>query len=195
MNVQPVSTPPSTSAASVNVPPARYRYQLSRLIFGNARSFAPIMIGIRKLPSVAGTDGTRNRKIMMMPCIVKNLLYVSDATRSGCGVSSSSRIRPANASADKEEERDRDQVQHRDPLVVSGQQPAQQAVLVVDVVPLWQCCCALVRQRNDRVIRECGRAHGFTISCVVPRWAWWGPQRRTGTSSTSAAPGYSIANS
>ena len=34
---------------------------------------------------------------MMMPCMVKSLLYVSDATRSGCGVSSSRRIRPANA--------------------------------------------------------------------------------------------------
>ncbi len=74
-----------------------YRYQLRRLIFGKARSFAPIMIGIRKFPSVAGTEGTRNRKIMMMPCMVKNLLYVSDATRSGWGVSSSRRIRPANA--------------------------------------------------------------------------------------------------
>src|ERR1035437_5278381 len=55
------------------------------------------MIGIRKLPSVAGTDGTRNRKTMMTPCMVKNLLYVSDGTRSGCGVSSSRRIRPAKA--------------------------------------------------------------------------------------------------
>ncbi len=34
---------------------------------------------------------------MMMPCIVKNLLYVSDETRSGCGVNNSNRIRPANA--------------------------------------------------------------------------------------------------
>ena len=34
---------------------------------------------------------------MMMPCMVKNLLYVSAATRSGCGVSSSRRIRPAKA--------------------------------------------------------------------------------------------------
>ena len=55
------------------------------------------MIGMRKFPSVAGTDGTRNRKIITMPCIEKNLLYVSDATRSGCGVSNSSRMRPANA--------------------------------------------------------------------------------------------------
>src|ERR1700722_12856104 len=85
VNVQPVSTPPAIIAVSVIAPPTRYRYQLSRLILGKARSLAPTMMGIRKLPSVAGTDGTRNRKTMMMPCIVKNLLYVSDDTRSGCG--------------------------------------------------------------------------------------------------------------
>jgi hypothetical protein len=97
VKVQPVSTPPSTRAASVMVPPMRYRYQLKRLILGNARSRAPSMIGMRKFPRVAGTDGTRNRKTMMMPCMVKSLLYVSEATRSGCGVSSSRRMRPANA--------------------------------------------------------------------------------------------------
>ena len=41
---------------------------------GNARSFAPIMIGIRKLPSVAGIDGIRKKNTMMTPCIVKSLL-------------------------------------------------------------------------------------------------------------------------
>ena len=49
-------------------------YQLSRLIFGNARSFAPIMIGIRKLPSVAGIDGIRKKNTMMTPCIVNTRL-------------------------------------------------------------------------------------------------------------------------
>ena len=34
------------------------RYQLNKLILGKARSFVPSMIGIRKFPSVAGTDGT-----------------------------------------------------------------------------------------------------------------------------------------
>jgi hypothetical protein len=49
VNVQPVSTPPKINAASVKVPPARYRYQLSRLIF-------------------------RNRNTMMIPCIENILL-------------------------------------------------------------------------------------------------------------------------
>ena len=74
VKVHPVSTPPSTSAASRNVPPIMYRYQLSKLIFGNAKSFAPIMIGTRKFPITAGIDGTRNMNTMMMPCMVKNLL-------------------------------------------------------------------------------------------------------------------------
>src|SRR5580693_8177243 len=79
VNVQPVSTPPVIIAVSVITPPTRYRYQLSRLILGKARSLAPIMIGIQKFPSVAGTDGTRKRKTMITPCMVKTLLYVSEA--------------------------------------------------------------------------------------------------------------------
>ena len=67
-------------------------YQLSRLIRGNARSFAPIMIGIRKLPSTAGIDGIRKKNTITMPCIVNIRLYMSGSIRSAAGVSSSSRI-------------------------------------------------------------------------------------------------------
>ena len=49
-------------------------YQLSRLMRGNARSFAPIMIGIRKLPSTAGIDGIRKKNTMITPCMVNSLL-------------------------------------------------------------------------------------------------------------------------
>ena len=52
-------------------------YQLSRLSFGNARSRAPIMSGIRKLPSTAGIDGIRKKKIMTTPCSVNSWLYAS----------------------------------------------------------------------------------------------------------------------
>ena len=45
-------------------------YQDSRLMRGKARSFAPIMIGMKKLPSVAGIDGTRKKNTMMTPCMV-----------------------------------------------------------------------------------------------------------------------------
>ena len=51
-----------------------YRYQLIRLMRGNARSFVPHMIGIRKFPSVAGTDGTRKKNTMMTPWSVNALL-------------------------------------------------------------------------------------------------------------------------
>ena len=61
-------------AATANTAPPMYMYQLSRLIFGNARSRAPSISGSRKFPSTAGTDGTRNRKIITMPCMVKSLL-------------------------------------------------------------------------------------------------------------------------
>ena len=49
-------------------------YQLSKLIFGNARSFAPIIGGMRKLPSVAGIDGIKKKKTITIPCIVNILL-------------------------------------------------------------------------------------------------------------------------
>ena len=49
-------------------------YQDSRLMRGNARSFAPTMIGIRKLPSVAGIDGIRKKKTITTPCMVNILL-------------------------------------------------------------------------------------------------------------------------
>ena len=43
------------------------------------------------MPSVAGIDGIRKKKIITTPCIVKSLLYMSGDTRSPRGVSSSSR--------------------------------------------------------------------------------------------------------
>ena len=49
-------------------------YQLSRLIRGNARSLAPIISGSRKFPSVAGMDGIRKKKTMIIPCMVNSLL-------------------------------------------------------------------------------------------------------------------------
>ena len=67
-------------------------YQLSRLIFGKARSFAPIMRGIRKLPRTAGIEGIRKKKIMATPCMVKSLLYVSGVTSAPVGVSRWMRI-------------------------------------------------------------------------------------------------------
>ena len=55
-------------------PPTTSRYQLSRLSLGKARSRAPIMIGRKKLPSVAGIDGIRKKKTITTPCMVKSLL-------------------------------------------------------------------------------------------------------------------------
>ena len=46
-------------------------YQLSRLSRGKARSRAPIISGIRKLPKVFGIDGIRKNQTMITPCSVK----------------------------------------------------------------------------------------------------------------------------
>ena len=37
-------------------------YQLIKLMRGNARSFAPTIMGIRKFPSTAGIEGIRKKK-------------------------------------------------------------------------------------------------------------------------------------
>ena len=66
--------PPLISVYIINAPPSMKTYQLSRLSFGNATSLAPSIIGNRKLPSTAGIDGIRKKKIMITPCIVKTRL-------------------------------------------------------------------------------------------------------------------------
>ena len=61
-------------AASANKQPVTKMYQLKRFNFGKATSRAPIMMGIRKFPSVAGIDGTRKKKTITIPCVEKSLL-------------------------------------------------------------------------------------------------------------------------
>ncbi len=61
-------------AYSVQAPPKTNRYQLARLMRGKARSLAPIISGRQKLPSTVGTTGTKKKKTMMTPCMVKSLL-------------------------------------------------------------------------------------------------------------------------
>jgi hypothetical protein len=58
----------------MNTPPMMNRYQLSRLMRGKARSLAPIIMGIKKLPSTAGTAGIRKKNTITCPCMVNILL-------------------------------------------------------------------------------------------------------------------------
>jgi hypothetical protein len=58
----------------VNVAPIMKMYQLARLSFGNARSLAPIMIGIKKLPSTPGMAGIKKKNTIITPCMVNILL-------------------------------------------------------------------------------------------------------------------------
>ncbi len=64
--------------------------------------------------------------------------------------------------ADKEEERDRDQVERGDPLVVAGEQPAQQAVLLGQEVHLGNPGRGLIGKTDDG-----GSAHGLTSFCAA----------------------------
>ena len=62
------------ATAWFTIPPMMKKYQLARLIFGNARSLAPIISGTRKFPSTAGIEGIRKKKIIITPCSVKRRL-------------------------------------------------------------------------------------------------------------------------
>jgi len=55
-------------------PPSMKTYQEARFNLGNAKSRAPIIKGIRKLPSTAGMAATRKKKIMMIPWALNILL-------------------------------------------------------------------------------------------------------------------------
>ena len=48
--------------------------KLNALSRGNATSRAPICNGIRKLPRNPSSSGITTRKIIVVPCIVKNAL-------------------------------------------------------------------------------------------------------------------------
>ena len=58
----------------VNSAPVMKTYQLVRLSCGNARSLAPIISGIRKLPNVAGIDGIRKNHTITTPWMVNSLV-------------------------------------------------------------------------------------------------------------------------
>ena len=61
---------------------------------GKARSWAPIIIGIKKLPSVVGIDGIRKNHTMTTPCMVNMRLYIEGCSKPA-GVARCSRIRVA----------------------------------------------------------------------------------------------------
>ena len=69
-----MSTPPKIRTPIAIEPPIIKMYQESRFRMGKAKSRAPIMSGIRKLPSTAGIDGIRKKKIMTTPWIVNRRL-------------------------------------------------------------------------------------------------------------------------
>ena len=80
---------------------------------GNARSFAPIIIGIRKLPSTAGIDGIRKKNTIITPCM-REQLVVGLGRDAGRPAASAARGGSAAAKRPptKKNDRDRDQVQH-----------------------------------------------------------------------------------
>ena len=108
--------------------PIMNTYQLARFSFGNARSFAPIIIGMKKFPITAGIDGIRKKNSITTPWAVNARLYASSVRIAPVGREQVEPDEPGGDPADDEEDGDRDQVQDADPLVVDGEQPRPDAV-------------------------------------------------------------------
>jgi hypothetical protein len=59
---------------NARIPPIIYKYHENKFNLGNATSLAPINIGRKKLPNIAGIPGIIKRKIIITPWSVKKLL-------------------------------------------------------------------------------------------------------------------------
>ena len=79
------------------MPPAMNKYQLVMLTLGNARSRAPSISGVTKLPKVTGMAGTRKNQTITTPCKVNRRLYISWSTINPVGDIRFSRISAAAA--------------------------------------------------------------------------------------------------
>ena len=66
--------PPNSTDSMAKSAPVMNTYQEVVLSRGKARSLAPIMIGRRKFPKVAGIDGMRKNHTITTPWMVKSLL-------------------------------------------------------------------------------------------------------------------------
>ena len=130
-----MSMPPTSTAHTVNTAPIMNTYQLARFSFGKARSFAPIIIGMKKFPITAGIDGMRKKKSIIMPWAVNSLVVgVLVEDRPG----RREQVEPHDAGRDPADTKNAvtKQVEDADPLVVGGQQPRPDAVVVVEIVRL-----------------------------------------------------------
>src|SRR5678816_2876670 len=82
-----------TGARIASTPPKAYSHHDNRLRRGNCTSLAPIMMGSTKFPIDAESPGITNRKIMITPWTVKNVLYICGPTMVRPGWNNSRRIK------------------------------------------------------------------------------------------------------
>ena len=128
------------------------------------------MIGIRKLPNVAGTGGHQEQENHDDAVHGEELVVGIGGDEIGLGREELEADKAGEGATDKEEERDRNQVEDRDPFVVAREQPAEQAILIVEVVAAWQARGGLVGEIDDG---GCDCAHWFTAL------AWMAPAAGT----------------
>src|SRR6476646_6463234 len=81
--VQPAAAaPPGTKKLSRMKAKAGHMNQYEHMFsLGNAMSLAPIISGMVKLPNAPVNSGMITKKIMIVACMLKNMLYVSGGMR------------------------------------------------------------------------------------------------------------------
>ncbi len=94
--------------------PIAYNHQEARFRRGKDTSLAPIWMGRKKLPNMAGMPGTMKRKIMITPWRVNRALYVLGCTMVGPGSNSSRRMSRPMQSATRKKPRIR--IMYRMPI-------------------------------------------------------------------------------
>ena len=130
-----MSTPPTIIAVVVKMNPMTNTYQLSRLIFGNATSLAPIISGSTKLPSIAGHRGNQHEEHHVDAVHGEQLVVGVGRHEIARGRRQLDPDPRGEEAAQHEGDGDEDQVQDPDPLVILRQQPRSDSGLVVQVIP------------------------------------------------------------
>ena len=121
-------------ACSISNPAITYKYQLSRLMRGKARSLAPIIRGTRKFPKHSRDRWDQKEEDHHLAVHGEELVVsvgLHQVARWGQQLQPNQK---REEPSDEKEERDRQQIQKRDALVIRREQPRLDAVFLIQIV-------------------------------------------------------------
>ncbi len=140
-------------------PPTTYRYQLKQVDLGQRQIFGPDHHGDEKIAQRGRNRRHQEQEDHDDAVHGEHLVIGVGRHQIALRRQQFQTNQSGERSADEEEERNRDQIKNCDPFMISGQQPAEQAVLLGQEVGLRNSGRGLIGK-----IQYCG-AHGFTFPC------------------------------